>query len=400
MGSNGDLINEELPGTFDQLEEYGINEMAMEIGANVIDVPVVSEEKQRLDLLEGRTSDWFTTFDERVGSLEDRISNATLSGWETSNEVAGLKGQFSDVKSILTEHVKKMSEEMTSLHKAINAGAFAGANVIEETNTRVQEPKMYTGSRDAREVENFLYDAEAYFEANGIKGEEMPTLVGTYLGGDAKIWWRTMLQEEEAAGFSKPLSWDDIKEGLRGQFWPSNDAWYARESLRRLTMTDTPQAYADSFSAWVQQVRGMSEEDQMFQFMAGARAWVNAELRICKVQRIGEAIDVVRNLADYEPATDSRGSGSKGKSKAKSDDSSRYDEPADEMPFPTSRKYKGCFICKGMHFAKSCPLKAKLVEPSRDDHGGHSSKTRDEQSEGARKRPRSEVASRFDRRRD
>ena len=58
----------------------------------------------------------------------------------------------------------------------------------------VPEPKPFGGARNAKDLENFLWDMEQYFIVAKILVGEQVTITTMYLMGDAKLWWRTSLQ--------------------------------------------------------------------------------------------------------------------------------------------------------------------------------------------------------------
>lgn len=63
------MIEEEISGTFDQSKElYNFSNMTMGIEKE-IEVYLI-EDVESMNLLEGRTSDWFQIFNDRIGSLE------------------------------------------------------------------------------------------------------------------------------------------------------------------------------------------------------------------------------------------------------------------------------------------------------------------------------------------
>ncbi|KAL2454719.1 Uncharacterized protein Adt_47779 [Abeliophyllum distichum] len=69
-----------------------------------------------------------------------------------------------------------------------------GQAAAQEHAPRLRIPELctYGGTRDAKEVENFLFDMEQYFLAANIEdGTRRVTIATMYLGGDAKLWWRT-----------------------------------------------------------------------------------------------------------------------------------------------------------------------------------------------------------------
>ncbi|KAA0043569.1 senescence-specific cysteine protease sag39 [Cucumis melo var. makuwa] len=59
------------------------------------------------------------------------------------------------------------------------------------TKVKVPEPKPFYGVRDAKALENFIFDLEQYFKAtNTVTEEAKVTLTTMYLCEDAKLWWR------------------------------------------------------------------------------------------------------------------------------------------------------------------------------------------------------------------
>ena len=64
------------------------------------------------------------------------------------------------------------------------------------TKVRVPEPKPFGGSRNAKDLENFLGDMEQYFIAARILVGEQVTITTMYLTSDAKLWWRTRTSDD------------------------------------------------------------------------------------------------------------------------------------------------------------------------------------------------------------
>ena len=56
------------------------------------------------------------------------------------------------------------------------------------TRAKVPESRHYGGARDAKEVENFLFDMEQYFRAVRVDSKDLKVSMTTmYLCGDAKM---------------------------------------------------------------------------------------------------------------------------------------------------------------------------------------------------------------------
>lgn len=83
-----------------------------------------------------------------------------------------------------------------------------------------------------QEVENFLWDMEAYFHATRIPVEEQATMCAAYLGGEAMLWWP--MQVASPIDSTAILTWTKLKEKLQRQFIPGKADWVVMESLLQL----------------------------------------------------------------------------------------------------------------------------------------------------------------------
>lgn len=64
------------------------------------------------------------------------------------------------------------------------------------TRSIVPKPKPFNRARDAREIENFLFDMEQYFEATNVGNDTTKVTTATmYLTSNAKVWWRIQKAE-------------------------------------------------------------------------------------------------------------------------------------------------------------------------------------------------------------
>ena len=114
------------------------------------------------------------------------------------------------------------------------------------------------GARSAKELETFLWDMEQFFKAAQVADEEKVSITGMYLMGDAKLWWRTRLKGDVESGRPQFSTWETLKRELKEQFLPTNAAWLARESLRRLKQTGTVRDYVKEFNSLMLDIKNMS----------------------------------------------------------------------------------------------------------------------------------------------
>ena len=56
-------------------------------------------------------------------------------------------------------------------------------------------------------------------------------------------------------------SWEALKKELKEQFLPTNIAWVARDSLKKLKHTGIVREYVKTFSSLMLDIKNMPEED-------------------------------------------------------------------------------------------------------------------------------------------
>ena len=188
---------------------------------------------------------------------------------------------------------------------------------------RVPEPKPFGGARNAKDLENFRWDMEQYFISTRIPVGEQVTITTMYLTGDAKLWWRTRMSDYVAAGRPKIESWEIFKKELKDQFLPTNIAWMARESLKKLKQMGSIRDCVKEFSSLILDIKDMSEVNKLFNFMFGLQGWAQTELRRQGVQDLPTAMAAADCLSDYRVTSSStptqKGKGHNKESNRKSD---------------------------------------------------------------------------------
>ena len=103
--------------------------------------------------------------------------------------VDSAKAKHDDLEKLVLDvvgDVQTVKDETTLIKRAMNSPSEAGSS----SKIKVPEPKSFNGSRNAKELENFLWDME----------REKVTMTSMYLAGDAKLWWRTRLADDKEAG--------------------------------------------------------------------------------------------------------------------------------------------------------------------------------------------------------
>lgn len=108
--------------------------------------------------------------------------------------------------------MEEMIFQIKLLQRAISNDQTMAIRV--RPRVKVPEPQSYNGIRDAKTVENFLFDMEQYLDNSGIEDDtKRVALAMMYLVWDAKLWWR--------------IKYDKIKEG-----WLQLETWDVLKILR------------------------------------------------------------------------------------------------------------------------------------------------------------------------
>ncbi|XP_070010293.1 uncharacterized protein [Nicotiana sylvestris] len=272
--------------------------------------------------------------------------------------------------ALVRQEKEELREEVVQLRRELKTVV---PRSDERTKLRIPEPKAYGGARSSKELENFLWDMEQYFQAARVEDDDKVIITPMYLTGDAKVWWRTRMAEMESAGLPKIGTWEMLKKELKSQFLPTTSSWLARDGLRRLKQSGTVAEYVKEFSSLMLNVSNMAGEDKLHYFMSGLKGWAQLELRRQNVQCLSTAIAAVDALADRNIGDDPAGtSHSKADGKAREWKKRGKGQAAEDEGFAKnvrqenhndkerSSKFKGCFTCSGPHLKKDYPVQARV----------------------------------------
>ncbi|KAH7670774.1 Synaptobrevin protein [Dioscorea alata] len=282
--------------------------------------------------------------------------------------IAGLEEKLAKALAEL----KETKEELAICKKAIAQGA---SNVVSPTTPRVDVPKPrpYGGSRNAKELDNFLWSLEQYFKALGIvedaKKMETTTL---YLDNTAMVWWRRRSVDIER-GTCKINTWAEFKKELKRQFYPVNAEDEARGRLRRLQHKGSIQDYVKEFTKVLLEIPDYPDKEALFAFMDGLQGWAKREIHRHGAHDLATAIAIAESLIELQrdekskPPKEKSDNGNGGGDNHHESKEHKFEkgkwiskapiEPKDGGKRPTLK----CFFCEGPHRARECPTKAKLA---------------------------------------
>ena len=320
----------------------------------------------------GESSSGFAAhMEERVGELD----NAQKTLLEMIN---GMSEDFRVTLDVVRNEIADVNARLSLTMRAMANQAPAGG-AISVSKVKVPEPKPFCGARDAKALENYIFDLEQYFKAtNTIAEEAKVTLATMHLSEDAKLWWRSRYVDIQE-GRCTVDTWDALKRELRSQFFPENVEILARRKLRDLRHTGEIREYVKQFAGLMLDIRDMSEKDKVFYFVEGLKPWARAKLYEQRVQDLTSAYAAAERLFDL--TSDSQDARRNQSSSPRRNRDSRPSSPKavggdkrsgkDRKPYqsttentwrrpndrsPTKRPLS-CFICQGPHLARECPNK-------------------------------------------
>ena len=301
------MFLKEVPDTIHFLEARvtELNGKVVEIDAmgNCLDGLPIAELMFRVTSLEERVAP--TSSPKPSGGLDSSVVHKEGRGEEFDVLQNTMMSLFNGLADEFRTTIDDMQEKMSAMSTRIEVTMKAVENVSAgQTNTgsnklKFLEPRPFKGNRDAKELENFIFDVEQYFKATPACTDDIKvTVASMYLIDDAKLWWRTKVQDIEN-GLCTIDSWEDLKRELRDQFLPENVDHLAMEKLIALKQTGSIRDYVRQFSTLMLDIRGTSEKDKVFFFINGLQPWAKTKVHEKKVQDLATAIASAERLLDY-----------------------------------------------------------------------------------------------------
>ena len=257
----------------------------------------------------------------RVASLKERVAptSSSIPTGNADSSVAHKKGRgeefdglqntmmsfFNGLADKFRTTIDAIQEKMANMNTRIGVYMKAMENVTAgQTHTRsnklkFRDPRPFKRNRDAKELENFIFDVEQYFKATTACTDDIKvTVASMHLINDAKLWWCTKVQDIENE-LCTIDSWENLKRELRDQFILENVEHIAMEKLITLKQTGSIRDYVRQFSTLMLDMRGTLEKDKVFFFINGLQSWAKTKIHEKKVQDLATAIASAERLLDF-----------------------------------------------------------------------------------------------------
>ena len=104
------------------------------------------------------------------------------------------KEGLSTLELKLNEAISSLQREVEALRRQVDEAAETGVSspvTVRETRIEAPKPKEFRGERSAQDVENFIWQMDAYFEHVNMHSEAAKIrMAAMYLTDTALLWWR------------------------------------------------------------------------------------------------------------------------------------------------------------------------------------------------------------------
>ncbi|KAK3015069.1 hypothetical protein RJ639_007039 [Escallonia herrerae] len=196
----------------------------------------------------GDVKDCLGYVEQNLQTLEDHVledlewlKKAVLGQDELHTRFMELFANLQEQLDMVKVGVEETRQETAMCKRAITGGAL----VTHSPRVDAPKPKEFGGKRDAKELDNFIWHMERYFEGASITDEKAKVRTATlYLTDTATLWWRRK-HNDIKKGLCTIDTWDVFKKEIKRQFYPENVTNEARKKLRELKHKNVASSYLD-----------------------------------------------------------------------------------------------------------------------------------------------------------
>ena len=168
---------------------------------------------------------------------------------------------------VLTKNEEELRQEVPIYKTTLSARVMA---THEAPRVEVPKPHTFNEKRDAKEIENYLWPIERYFEAITLTDKAVKIHTATlYLTNNATLWWCRRFMDIEN-GTCNIDTWKEIKK----QFYSEDVESMAQKKIKHLKHTRLICYYVKEFSSLMLEALGMNEKNLLFNFMDNLQGWV------------------------------------------------------------------------------------------------------------------------------
>ncbi|GFS46617.1 HXXXD-type acyl-transferase family protein [Actinidia rufa] len=200
-------------------------------------------------------------FADIMASLEAKLQRVEFAMADNRDkaQMDALKDSLQAEIAAMKEEIKEVKGDWSLCKMAVTQGTLSS---FPSLKVDIPRPKSYNGSRNARELDNFLWDLDQYFEATDIHEENKKIKTAPlFLLDAATLWWRRVLR-----------------------------------------------AFARNFT-------DMIKKESLFTFIDGLQSWAKLEVQRRGPQDLATAISIVKSLIDFKEVDSTKARGMANKPK-------------------------------------------------------------------------------------
>uniref|UniRef100_A0A5K0WI92 Ty3 transposon capsid-like protein domain-containing protein n=1 Tax=Nymphaea colorata TaxID=210225 RepID=A0A5K0WI92_9MAGN len=241
-----------------------------------------------------------------VATHEEALSFATKTFERLKEEMKLMREQMAELVAMnqsLSNLVKILQDKVAGL-RASNQKLLRtnSASNSQERSSRVdvQRPMKYSDSRDARAIDNFLFQVDYYMNLQNVVEEDLKIkTVAMLLEGDAMAWWRRKMLDIEN-GDCTIRTFDDFRKQLKGYFMPVDAERHAYQLVANLKQTGALRDYIRAYQKVMLDVPMMPEKDKLHWFIIGLQSWAQADVERSNPKTLEQAYVATERLADTQ----------------------------------------------------------------------------------------------------
>ena len=170
----------------------------------------MADTKEGMDLMEQSMEKAVEDLKVQIQDLQEGMhgSSVPVVSHEEFMKVLDMLACLESRVEVLTKHEEKLRQEVAIYKIALSAWVMA---THEAPRVDVPKPHTFTGKRDAKELDNYLWHMERYFEAITLINEATKVRIATlYLTDNATLWWHRRFMEIEKGTYTIN-TWADFK---------------------------------------------------------------------------------------------------------------------------------------------------------------------------------------------
>ncbi|KAK3028842.1 hypothetical protein RJ639_037686 [Escallonia herrerae] len=181
------------------------------------------------------------TLEDHVLEELESLKKAVMGQDELRTRFMELFANFQEELDVVKVGMEETRQETAMCKRVIEGGAV----VTHSPRVDAPKPKEFGRKRDVKELDNFIWHMERYFEGASITDEKAKVRTATlYLTDTATLWWRRKHNDIEK-GLCTIDTWDVFKKEIKRQFYPKNVTYEARKKLRELKHKSSIHDYMD-----------------------------------------------------------------------------------------------------------------------------------------------------------